>query len=161
MWNGNGKIYNYKKKLQYEGKVLNGIKNGLGKEYDDTGELIIFDGEYSKGERKKGKEYRKGELRFEGEYKNGIRWNGKGKEFNYKYDGYKILIDFEGEYFEGKKWNGKIKDHSDDMIYYEGEILNGKKHGKGKEFFASGKIIYEGEYLNGERVDKEKKNTEE
>ena len=160
MWNGNGKIYNEKKKLKYEGEVLNGIKNGIGKEYDDSGELIIFVGEFSKGERKKGKEYKKGELRFEGEYKDGIRWNGKGKEFNtkiYEFDG--LQMDFEGEYFKGQKWTGKIKDYSDD-IYYEGEILNGKKHGKGKEFYKRGKIIYEGVYLNGERLDKEKKKTE-
>ena len=53
---------------------------GIGKEYNDKGELI-----------------------YEGEYYNGYRWNGKGKEFNEKEE----LI-YEGEYFEGTK-KDKIK----------------------------------------------------
>ena len=49
-------------------------KNGKGKEYNEDGELI-----------------------FEGEYLNGIRWNGKGKEF------FRGKLKFEGEYLNGKK----------------------------------------------------------
>ena len=57
-------------------QCVNGHRlNGVGKEYNDNGELI-----------------------FEGEYYNGYRWNGKGKEFNEKGE-----LTYEGEYFEGKK----------------------------------------------------------
>ena len=55
------------KKVEYEGEIINGIKNGIGKEYDSVDGKILFVGEYSKGKRKKGKEYQDGELRFEGE----------------------------------------------------------------------------------------------
>ena len=51
----------------------------------------------------KGKEYKYDKLEFEGEYLNGKR-NGKGKE--YYYNG-KLI--FEGEYLDGVKWNGKEK----------------------------------------------------
>ena len=39
-----------------------------------------------------------GELVYEGEYKNGERWNGKGKEYDY----FGKLI-YEGEYLNGEK----------------------------------------------------------
>ena len=44
-----------------------------------------FEGEYLNWKRNgKGKEYINGKLIFEGEYLNGKRWNGIGKEYNYK-----------------------------------------------------------------------------
>jgi len=52
------------------------------------------------------KEYKNDELIFEGEKKNGIIWNGKGKEYN-----------------------------DDNYLIYDGEYLNGKKHGKGKLYY--------------------------
>ena len=69
--------------FKFDGQFLNGKRwNGTDKEYHDNGKLI-FEGEYSKGERYgKGKEYdSKGRLVFEGEYLNGERWNGTGKEY--------------------------------------------------------------------------------
>ena len=54
--NGNGREYILNTKiLVFEGKYLNGERNGKGKEYDDNDKLI-----------------------FEGEYLNGKIWNGKG-----------------------------------------------------------------------------------
>ena len=44
-------------KLKYEGKYLNGERNGKGKEYFDNGKLK-FEGEYLNGEKNgKGREY--------------------------------------------------------------------------------------------------------
>ena len=81
------------RKLYFEGEYLNGIRNGIGKEYNMNGNLM-----------------------FEGEYLNDLRWNGKGydnqnnivyelkngkgyvKEYNKNGD----LI-FEGEYLNGFK----------------------------------------------------------
>ena len=77
------KNYNYNGNLIFEGKYLNGERNGKGKEYN-------YDGK----------------LKFEGEYLNGERWNGKGKEYNN--DG-KLI--FEGEYIKEKRngiINGKL-----------------------------------------------------
>ena len=88
------------------------------------------------------------------EYKDGIRWNGKGKEFN------PPKVEFEGEYFEEQRWNGKIKiEILESYITYEGELLNGKKHGKGKEWSDDNKLLYEGEFINGQRLEEYKKNS--
>ena len=40
-------------KLKFEGKYLNGKRNGKGKEYNDDGKLV-FEGEYFKGHKKNG-----------------------------------------------------------------------------------------------------------
>ena len=56
-------------------------KNGNGKEYDYRGRLK-FEGEYLNGEKWNGKQkeyYRKGRLKFEEDYLNGKR-NRKGKK---------------------------------------------------------------------------------
>ena len=81
------KEYNKYGYIKYEGKYLNGLRNGEGKEFGiinyNLGKLI-FEGEYLNGERNgKGKEYDDGLLIFEGEYFNNQRWNGKGKEYHY------------------------------------------------------------------------------
>ena len=57
----------------------------IGKEYDDYSRLI-FEGKYLNGKRNgKGKEYGKdGKLLFEGEYLNYLKWNGKGYDDNNK-----------------------------------------------------------------------------
>ena len=44
------KEYYYNCKLRFEGKYLNGERNGKGKEYYDNGKLK-FEGEYLNGER--------------------------------------------------------------------------------------------------------------
>ena len=75
-----GKIYDVtSNELIYEGGLLNGKKNGKGKEYDKDGKLE-YEGEYLNGE-KNGKVkiyYNNGKLEYEGEYLNGEK-NGKGK----------------------------------------------------------------------------------
>ena len=149
------------------GKYIVLEPNSIGKEYNFSNDIIIFEGEYLNGKRiGKGKEYNNdGIIIYEGEYLNGER-NGKGKE--YDHNGYLI---FDGEYLKGKKWNGKgydihnnfineIKDGKgylkkysikDSHLEFEGEYLNGEINGKGKEYDNIGDIIYEGEYLNGKR----------
>ena len=76
MQNGNGfvKEYNNNGRLIFDGKYLNGEKDGKGKEYDDILGYLIF----------------------EGEYLNGKRWNGEAKK--YDIDGNRI---FKGEYING------------------------------------------------------------
>ena len=109
------------------------------KEYNDHGELK-FEGKYLNGERNgKGKEYYdNGRLKFEGEYLYGVKWNGKiyNSHDNMVYeikDGKGNLIVFyqgekifEGEYLYGNKWNGKGKESHNGKIEFEGEYLNGK-----------------------------------
>ena len=178
---GKGKIYNgYSHKLIFEGEILNGKKNGKGKEYDEKGN-IKYIGEYSNDKMiLKGNEFKNGfahqynnnnQLVFEGEFLNGIR-NGKGKEYNnsghiifegeylkglrngkgkeYYYNG---KVKYDGEYYYGNKWNGFGYDMNNNMVY---ELKKGK--GNIKEYNNSGYLIYEGEYLNGLRNGKGKEN---
>jgi len=143
-------IENYKR---IRGIYREGERNGKGKEYYISNNLIIFEGEYKNGKRNgKGKEYfYNGDLEFKGEYKNGKR-NGKGEEYFYNGD-----LEYKGEYKNGKR-NGKGKQYYyNGKLEYEGEYLNGIWNGKGKEYYDNGNLKYDGEYLNGERNGKGKK----
>ena len=212
--NGEGYEYNDKGKLIFAGLYLNGKRNGKGYEYNDKGKLI-FEGEYLNGKKlngkrydgknnciyeikkgeglinahnplekillfkkvysngkvrkkyilddeliyenegntlngkrlnEKGKEYKHGKEIFEGEYKNGEKWNGKVKEYDY----YDSLL-FEGEYKNGKR-NGIGKEYYFNALLFEGEYLNGKKNGNGKEYNFAGQLIFEGEYYYDHKI---------
>ena len=127
-------------RLIYEGEYLNGLRNGVGKEYDKKGRVI-----------------------FEGEYIDGKRWDGILKTF---YDNGNILLDC--EYIKGKmngigydinnnivnffnEGKGNIKEYDElGELVYEGEYLNGERNGLGKEYYFDS-LIFEGQYLNGKR----------
>ena len=98
-------IINYK---FFSGKYIIYESNGIGKEFNDKDDKLIFEGEYLNGQR-----------------------NGKGKEFN-RYNGH---LKFEGEYLNGQR-NGKGKEYDyDGELEFEGEYLNGKRNGKGEEYY--------------------------
>ena len=125
-----------------KGELIYELKNGEGfvKEYDDN--KLLFEGKYINGEKNgKGKEYDKnGKLQFEGEYLNGKKWSGNGYDINNNIvynlkDGKGLIkfynsfgnIKFEGEYLDGDI-NGKGKEYNNySKLIYEGEYLNGKK----------------------------------
>ena len=92
-WNGKGYDAN--------GKVIYEINNGTGylKEYDKQGKLI-FEGEVLNGRKNgKGKEYSNSLncfIDFEGEYLNGKRWNGKQKHY-WSYGSFEERIIVEGK----------------------------------------------------------------
>ena len=92
-WNGIGYDGN--------GGEIYKLKNGTGtvREYDYSSGVLKFEGELVDGIKQgKGKEYfPKGNLKFEGEYSNGKR-NGKGKEYDIKGN-----LKFEGNYVNGEK----------------------------------------------------------
>ena len=148
----NGKIYNPQGVVECE------IKEGKGyiKEYTYSGNFLLYEGEYLNGERNgKGKEYfiyfdhdsysLISKLEFEGEYKNGKKWNGKGKEYEFS----KGRVEFDGEYLNGEKWNGKVRKYCNCYLDFEGELLNGKII-KGKEYICND-LYFEGEYLNDKK----------
>ena len=60
---------------------------------------------------------------------NGIRWNGKGKEY---YNNGEYL--FEGKYLNGSR-NGYWKEYHFGKLIFEGKYLLGKRNGKGKEYY--------------------------
>ena len=108
--NGNGAIKIYYYSNIFEGKYLNGQRNGKGKEYNDNGKLF-FEGEYINDERNgKGKEYsNNGKLIFEGDYLDNKKYIGKFYIDN--------VLEFEGEYKRGKKWNGIGYDKNGNILY--------------------------------------------
>ena len=168
------KIYNnYTHKKLFEGYFGNGKRNGIGKEYNEEGN-VIFDGEYKENQKWKG--YEKvydedtGNLILFCEYKDGKK-EGKIEEYD-KITG-KLL--FKGNYLNGKR-NGegeeyklifKEKDNNNNYYHlsndnnfkiitiFSGEYLNGERI-KGKEYNYDEKLIYEGEYLNGKKNGKGK-----
>ena len=173
---GKGQLY-HKDELIFEGEFLSGKRwKGKGEEilyfgskFYDLKKSIIFNGEYSNGEKNGiSKEYYlfNKKLKFEGEYINGMKWNGiiydiieptfyeikNGCGFikEYNYDG-KLL--FEGSYLNGRKWNGNI--------YFKNNNAYPLKNGKGfvkeyKYISTEEEIVFEGEYVNGQRNGKGK-----
>ena len=132
--NGKGKEYYKYGTLKYEGEFLNDKKNGNGKEYNEDGNLI-FKGRYFNGNKIEGKGYNNsGKKTFI------LEISGKGKEY---YNNGKIK--FEGEYLNGKKWNGIGYNYIGNKGFI---IVNGD--GYIKEYLDNGILKYKGEYLNGE-----------
>ena len=154
----------------FNGKYINGQKNGWGYEYyynnyeySFSKEILKFVGDYYNDEKINGKEYniygnlilsienrkikeyyRNREIKFEGEYLNGKRWNGK--IYNYNND----------EIYELKYGNGEVKEYNEyEDILFEGKYINGQKNGEGKLYHHS-KLIFQGEYLNGKKNGKGK-----
>ena len=121
--NGNDKVYTLDtKRLLFEGKYLNGKKNGIGKDFDFMGDII-----------------------FEGQYIDGIR-NGYGKIYNFKHE-----VVFEGEFLKGVKWNGIGKEYGLNYeLLYDGEYKNGK--GKSYYEKENIKLKFEFEYLGPQKI---------
>ena len=149
--------------IKYEGEIVEGIKNGNGKEYlnndkiihddnDEHGEpLLLLERKYyeqllEKIEKRKNDK----KITFEGEYVNGEKWRGKIKKYNI----YGILI-LECEYIDGE-----IKGHALEYLNYKFLFGKGLKEIDFRyidkiEYYEI-KLQYEGEYLNGERNGKGK-----
>ena len=78
-----------------------------GKEHNEIGEQIIFEGEFKERKKYKGVEVeynRFGKKTFEGEYKNGNKFYGK-EYYEKDINGNKNI--FEGEFQNNKKYKGK------------------------------------------------------
>ena len=103
---GYGEEFDEKGETIFYGSYANGKKHGRVIEYYRLGERIItFEGNYSFGQRNGiGKEYintkfeDEDKILFEGEYLKGKRWRGKGEE----YDDFERLI-YSGEYNDLEK----------------------------------------------------------
>ena len=131
-----------KNTLLYIFFIINGKRNGKGREYNIFSKKIIFEGEYLNGKRNgKGIEYYSdGKIKFEGVFNNGGRWEGIG---------YDIM---NNKVYELKNGEGYIKEYEDGKLKFEGEYINGKTNGKGKEYNSLGKLRFEGEYLYSHKL---------
>ena len=139
------------------------IKNGFGKEYYYY-DLYFYKRPYRKRKKYRGflgnliykhKRYNNDYLNliesgykiFEGIYKNGIKWNGKGKEYNKN-----MKLIFEAEYKNGNKIGKIIKEYyNNNNIKFVRECRYGIKIEEVKEYYDNGRLKFEGEYLNGKR----------
>ena len=166
------KIFSYPSNiLLFNGKYLNGKKNGKVKEYNEDG-VLIFDGEYLNGKKNgKAKEYdRRNHLIFEGEYLNDIKWNGQAynnyskiimkKYLKKKYRNnnrrfYNLKCNFKIKDGKGKiemyynPINPKRRKWARKILIFESGYSNGELDGLVKEYDNYGKLIFEGEYKNG------------
>ena len=146
----------------FNGKYINGQKNGWGYEYyynnyeySFSKEILKFVGDYYNDEKINGKEYdiylnlilsienrrikeyyRNREIKFEGEYLNGKRWNGKFYTKDNKQ--YEVI---NGSSFI-KEDSGVLSD------YFQGTYVNGEKNGKGYIKEGGCGTLCEGEYKN-------------
>ena len=157
--NGKQKIYDdLFGKLKIEEEYINGILS-KGKVYNYKG-LLLFDGEYLYGHKRKGKTYVKGKLEYEGEYLFDRKYNGKG----YDEDGNIIyeLINGNGtvkEYEEGEniiytffQGNITVKNDVEGEVIFEGEYLKGKRWNGIFKGYKYGQIQLKGEYINGVKI---------
>ena len=99
---------------------------------------LIFEGQYEKGKKIKGREYRSNQLYFIGEYKNNLKYKGEILNEN----GKKI---FKGEFNKGLYWTGFF--YHPKSLGKCGHLENGS--GIIQEFNFKGYLLFEGEYKNG------------
>ena len=162
-WSGKG--YNGKGIEEYELKE----GNGFCKEYDFYTGKTIFEGKYLNGERNgKGKEYNyDGKLIFEGEYLNGKRM----KNNIIDYEVFEVLVQsmffyikfyiffcmpeiFCFYFFLAKENNEKEKEYND-KLNLKGDSLNDKKKEKEKECGNNNIINFEGISVDNQKKEKE------
>jgi hypothetical protein len=138
-------------RLVYEGQLSRYKPHGLGKEFDEFGD-VVYEGNFENGERNgKGVQYSEsGKKSFEGTYKEGEFLYGK----SYRADG-KILFEgtvLENEYFEGTMWfvsgyryEGRIeKEEFIDGIFYDSRnrIIRPGTNGAPDRFYIDGSVFY-------------------
>ena len=114
---GKGKEFNSLHEIIFDGDYLYGKRNGRITEYNNR--ELIFLGEHFNNKRQgRGIEYDKGQMIFEGEYFNGMR-HGFGKELHFiKLFDYL----FNGEYKNGIRWEGKGEEYDQfSNLTFEGE----------------------------------------
>ena len=159
--------FNNKCKIIYEGEYKNGMRCGIGEDYEGKyeGEFLydLYYGEgqinYNNGEFKNGQKTGKW---GNSNYKNGKK-NGKSKGWYYSEEyvddylhGEKSGDGLKEIYYFGEKsdiLNTVIKNNCiyfNDIKEYEGELSeDNKKNGKGIEFYKNGNKRYEGMFING------------
>ena len=140
---GHIKEYNERRKLIFEGELINGLREGKGKEYYSNGK-IYYEGDYKKGKKNgKGIMYNEfGWKSYEGDFLEDKK-NGKGIMYE-RDDG--SLYD-EGEFKNDKK-NGLIRRYNKGKLRSESGYVDDKRCGKRKEYNDIGELIYEGEIFN-------------
>ena len=133
-------INDYKK---LSDSIISTDENGISKLHLLKNNLLLFEGKYINGKREgKGKSYQLilSEQTIEGKYKIFHKFEGHKEEYNF---GNFMFKDEQNEGFIIIKDNKYIYERKLDYI---GEYLNGKRHGYGKEYDEDGVLWFEGLY---------------
>lgn len=166
-------IINYTNTL-YEGKFRFGKKDGFGRQYDNSGKTLVYEGYWKDGVRQgQGISFRLGRIAYEGEWADD-RENGTGRVYEYPEDANKTIDGERGTalLYEGTYRDGKLVESLRTYKYY-GPFVGGKPNGYGTLVLlydpqngprpslpldkdSYGYVVYEGEFKDGLRHGKGK-----
>lgn len=141
-----GKIHliNRERITIYDGTVQLGKCNGLGKQFDDKGQLV-YEGQFV--DDAYGGDgvlyYLSGIKAYEGEFSSNL-FNGIGKAYS---EGGALV--YEGEFSNGYYSGKGVVYFENGTVKYRGDFLNGKYQGEGILFDEEGVKRYSGSFVNG------------
>lgn len=143
-----GNEYNNDGYITYNGDFVNNkTKHFNGKEYNNG--RLIFEGNFSYGERNKGEYYENGKLKYKGGFNNG-KYDGEGEDYNNGQLIYKGNFKNGERNGRGVEYYDKIYKNEELKIEYEGEFKNNNRHGEGVIYDqTTGKKLYEGTFDEG------------
>lgn len=129
----------------YTGDIKNGVCEGVGILYNQSG-VLVYEGEFSNNAYNgHGKEYAQdGSLKYEGEYVENV-YEGEGTLY-YPSGRIQYKGGFAGGFYSG---SGFLYAETGELIY-EGTFQNGLYHGNGVLYYEDGDRRYEGEFVMGQ-----------
>jgi len=137
---GEGKQYDESGILLYEGQFRDGIRSGNGTEYADG--ILAYEGQFTDGRYEgRGRLYEDGLLTYEGQFSGGLR-SGSGTEYQ------NGVIVYEGQFLEDVH-DGRGKLYKDGTLSYDGDFRAGSEEGNGISYYGSGRMSYQGQFLAG------------
>ena len=166
-WTGRVIVYSDKKKTVplYAGVLSSGSLRGNGKEYDAKG-LLAYEGEFQDGVRSgRGIAYERGLMVYQGEFEGGV-YQGDGVLYDKSgariyqggfakglYDGAGRLYDgeflsYEGQFVAGIP-EGEGKRYAEKTLLYAGGFHEGLPHGEGVSYYPDGTAFYRGGFSAG------------
>lgn len=143
-WDGRVIVYADEQKTipLYEGKLVEGLLQGKGTEYDEQGRLC-YEGSFVDGMRDgKGTAYEQGVMVYEGDFSAGV-YEGVGRRY---IDG---ILEYEGAFAAGLPNGEGVAYYPDRTIQYKGSFVKGLYEGTGTAYTTSGRICYEGSFAQG------------
>lgn len=143
-WTGRVVVYSDEAKTipLYEGRLEDGLLQGQGKEYDETG-LLTYEGAFVDGQHEgKGTAYEAGILLYEGDFAAGV-YEGQGTLYQ---DG--VLL-YEGSFSGGVQSGEGTEYYGSGSVRYKGVFADGLYEGQGTEYDEQGAKVYEGSFSQG------------
>ena len=143
-WSGRVIVYSDEQKTipLYEGKLVEGLLQGKGIEYDAQG-MLSYEGFFVNGVREgKGTAYEQGVIVYEGDFSADV-YEGVGRRYA---DG---ILNYEGMFSNGLPNGEGVSYYADRTIQYKGRFVNGLYEGTGTAYTTSGRMCYQGSFAQG------------